>query len=380
LRDWKRNVVAAGSTVEGWFDRLRFGLKRRTGRLSPIEILPYRGHGTRDALFLKGRVLEMARLRPSSAGDSRRRNLRNMARRFLSSEIPHARVRASHRGHEIEATADEEGFFDLRFELAEPLEDGTAWHPVEIELLWPRTKGGEEPRATGRALVPSGARFGVISDLDDTVIQSSATDLLKMARLTLLKNAYTRLPFEGVGDFYRALQLGRSGEEFNPIFYVSSSPWNLYDLLEDFLDVHGLPAGPLFLKDWSPTTLGKHEKHKLDIIRMLLATYPRLPFVLIGDSGERDPEIYRQVAQEHPGRIRTIYIRDVTTRERDVVVHRIANELRSLGVEMLLTADTAEAARHADKRGLISPDAPPTFREGQPSGPTEKKGARPDAL
>jgi phosphatidate phosphatase APP1 len=362
LPGWKRRVVKAGGAVEGWIDRLRFGIRRRTRRLSPIEILPYRGYGTRDALFLKGRVLEMVRLEPSSAGDSRRDNLRNMARRFLSSEIPHARVRATYRGHEIEATSDEEGFFDLRFELAQPLEDDTVWHPVEIELVWPQVREADEPRARGSVLVPSGARFGVISDLDDTVVRSSATDLLKMARIVLLSNAHSRLPFEGVADFYRALQLGPSGEDFNPIFYVSSSPWNLYDVLEDFLDVHGVPGGPLFLKDWSPTTLRDHDRHKLGAIRTLLATYPDLPFVLIGDSGERDPEIYRQIVQEYPGRVRAIYIRDVTARERDAAVHAIAGELNDIGVEMLLTVDTVEAAEHAARRELISPNALPASR------------------
>ncbi len=356
-------VVAAGRALEEGFDRLRFGLKRRAGRIGPVEILPYRGYGTRDALFLKGRVLEMVGTAPPSAGDSRRRNLRNMTRRFRSSEIPHARVRASHDGHELEAVADEEGFFDLCFELEEPLKGGTGWHPVEIELLWPRTEEGSGARVRGSVLVPAGARFGVISDLDDTVVRSSATDLLKMARIVLLSNAHTRLPFEGVGDFYRALQLGPSGEDFNPIFYVSSSPWNLYDVLEDFLDVHGVPAGPLFLKDWSPTTLRDHDRHKLGVIRTLLATYPDLPFVLIGDSGERDPEIYRQIVHEHPDRIRAIYIRDVTTRERDAAVHAIAGELKNFGVEMLLTADTVEAAEHAARKGLISPNALPASRE-----------------
>jgi phosphatidate phosphatase APP1 len=367
LRNWKRVVVAAGRTLERWFDRLRFGLKRRTGRIGPVEILPYRGHGTRDTLFLKGRVLEMVGTAPPSAGDSRRRNLRNMARRFWSSEIPHARVRAYLRlprgGHEIEAVADKEGFFDLRFDLEEPLKGSTGWHPVEIELLWPRTKEGSGARARGSVLVPAGARFGVISDLDDTVVRSSATDLLKMARIVLLSNAHSRLPFEGVADFYRALQLGPSGEDFNPIFYVSSSPWNLYDVLEDFLDVHDVPGGPLFLKDWSPTTLRDHDRHKLGVIRTLLATYPDLPFVLIGDSGERDPEIYRQIVREHSGRVRAIYIRDVTTRERDAAVHAIAGELKNIGVEMLLTADTVEAAEHAARRGLISPNAVPASRE-----------------
>ena len=360
---WKDRVVALGGALEGWFDRLRFELKRRMGLLSPIEILPYRGHGTRDTLFLKGRVLETVNLAPSRAGDSRRHNLRNMVRRFLSSEIPHARVRAYLRSpqgeHELEVATDEEGFFDLRFELEEPLEDRTDWHPVEIELLWPLTEEVDRARARGSVLVAAGARFGVISDLDDTVIRSSATNLLKMARITLFRNAHTRLPFEGVADFYRALQCGPGRGDFNPIFYVSSSPWNLYDLLEDFLDLHGVPAGPLFLKDWSPTTLRDHDKHKLDVIRTLLATYRDLPFVLVGDSGERDPEIYRQVVYENPGRIRAIYIRDVTRGERDTAVREIARELRALGVGMLLAADTTEAARHAAANRLIAPDAPP---------------------
>ena len=374
MRDLGRGLVAIGKFAERWFDRLRFGLKRRTGRMSPVEILPYRGHGTRERLFLKGRVLETSGLAPPGAGDSWRRNLRNMARRFFSSEVPHARVHASlcnHRGMpRIEATADEEGFFDLRFELAEPLANDTEWHPVEIELLWPPAKGRDatraeplaKPRATGSVLVPAGADFGVVSDLDDTVIRSDVTNLLGMARTVLLGNAHTRLPFEGVAEFYGALQRGRGGGGHNPIFYVSNGPWNLYDLIEDFLRLQGVPAGPLFLRDWSPTALRERGRHKLGVIRTLLETYPELPFVLIGDSGEKDPEIYRQIVREHPGRIRAIFIRDVTTKERDAAVHAIAAEVRELGVEMLLSANTSEAAEHAAGNGLIEPGTPDARR------------------
>ena len=152
------------------------------------------------------------------------------------------------------------------------------------------------------------------------------------------------------------------GRAYNPIFYVSSSPWNIYDLLEDFLDVHGVPAGPLFLKDWSLTVLGKHRAHKLGVIRMLLRTYPELPFVLIGDSGERDPEIYHQAVREHPGRIRAIYIRDVTAAGRDSEVRAIAREMRNLRVEMVLTPETGVTAEHAAAEGLIAPDAVPGIR------------------
>jgi phosphatidate phosphatase APP1 len=93
-----------------------------------------------------------------------------------------------------------------------------------------------------------------------------------------------------------------------------------------------------------------------------LRTYPDLPFVLIGDSGEEDPEIYLQAAHEYPARIPAIYIRDVTSGERDAQVHAIAGEARSLGTEMVLVPDTVAAAEHAASIGLISPDAVPGIR------------------
>jgi phosphatidate phosphatase APP1 len=359
---WRRVVATGLHTAEARFDRFRFGFKRRFGLLDPFEVLPYRGHGTPGELFLKGRVLEKAGITRSGQDDTALQNLRNMARRFASDEVAGARVRASFGEIEVECVANEEGFFDVHLALPEPLAGPTGWHPVELELISPACPSGSLVRSTGSVLVPSGARVGIISDIDDTVVRSSATNALKMAWIVLLNNAHTRLPFEGVAAFYEALQRGADGREYNPIFYVSSSPWNIYDVLEDFLNVHGVPPGPLFLKDWSLGVLGKHRDHKLGIIRRLLRTYPELPFVLIGDSGEEDPEIYHQAVREHPGRVRAIYIRDVTTAERDAEIRSIARDVRGLGVEMIPAPDTAVAAEHAASINLIAPDAVPGIR------------------
>jgi phosphatidate phosphatase APP1 len=359
---WRRVVAAGAHAAEERFDRFRFGVKRRFGLLDPFEILPYRGYGTPRELFLKGRVLEETGITRSGQHDTVLANLRNMARRFASDEVAGARVRASFEGMRVEAVADAEGFFEVSLAPEVPLGDQTTWHPVELELASPASPGGGPVRSTGWVLVPNGARVGIISDIDDTVVRSSATNVLKMAWIVLLNNAHTRLPFEGVAAFYRALQRGADGEGYNPIFYLSSSPWNIYDVLEDCLNVHGVPAGPLFLKDWSPTVLGKHREHKLGTIRKLLRTYPELPFVLIGDSGEEDPEIYSQAVREHPGRVRAIYIRDVTTAARDAEVRAIAKEVRGLGAEMILAPDTAVAAEHAASIDLIAPDAVPEIR------------------
>jgi phosphatidate phosphatase APP1 len=359
LTGFNRTVLLVARIVEERFDDFRFSFKRRFGLLDPFEILPYRGHGTTRELFLKGRVLEEAGITRPARDDAVWKNILNMVRRFASGEVAGARVKASFEGLQVETTADVEGYFEVRFQLPEPLDGAPGWCRVELDLLSPPSPGGGRVRSTGEVLVPHGARFGVISDLDDTVLHSSATSVLKMTWIVVRNNAHTRLPFEGVAAFYRALQSGADGRSSNPVFYVSSSPWNIYDLLEDFLNVHGVPEGPLFLKDWSLSVLGKHRTHKLGIIRTLLGTYPGLPFVLIGDSGEEDPEIYLQILREHRGRIRAIYIRDVTTAERDAEVHAIARESAALGTEMVLVADTAAAAEHAASKSLIRPDAVP---------------------
>jgi phosphatidate phosphatase APP1 len=357
LTGLRRAALSAAQVVEERFDAFRFRFKRRFGLLDPFEILPYRGHGTDRELFLKGRVLEETGITRAGREDPVWQNVLNMARRFASDEVAGARVRASIGGVRAVTTTDVEGFFEVRFRLPEPLGGPDRWHPVELELLSPPSPGGGDVRSEGQVLVPHGARFGVISDLDDTVVRSSATNVLKMAWIVVRNNAHTRLPFEGVGAFYEALQRGTDGDSFNPIFYVSSSPWNIYDLLEDFLNVHGIPPGPLLLKDWSPTVLGKHQDYKLGVIRNLLDTYENLPFVLIGDSGEEDPEIYLQTIREHQGRIKAVYIRDVTSEERDAEIKTMAGEARKLGTEMVAVRDTSAAAEHAASIGLIAPDA-----------------------
>jgi phosphatidate phosphatase APP1 len=302
-------------------------------------------------------VLRASGLVRSRLGDSVLDNLRNMFHRFESDEVAGALVAVRAGGAEVRVRSNAEGYFDVTLELPAPLDDPRVWEPVDLRLLEPAAAHGIG-HATGHVLVPRGAQYAVISDLDDTVLHSNATSLWQMARLTLLHNAHTRLPFEGVAGFYQALQRGRDGEAYNPVFYVSNSPWNLYDLLEDFLDVHGIPRGPMFLRDWSLRSLKGGETHKLAAIQTLLDTYPDLEVVLVGDSGERDPEIYRQVALRHPGRVLAVYVRDVDP-GRHAAVRAIAAELAGHGVDLVLSPDTEPARRHALEHGLIVAEALP---------------------
>lgn len=362
LAKWTHRAV-------GRVKKVRRHAKRRLGMFGPLQIIPFRGYGTASRLFVSGRVVE-AKGVVAAVGDhtealARRdhgdpssawTNFRATMRRFRSDEVPGTRLALRYGRMEVETTTDAEGYFDVTLELSRPVEHG--WHEVQVEVL-SSPIGDEGTVSTAEVLVPpEDAEFGVISDLDDTVLETKVLHRLQMIRIVLFHDAKGRMPFPGVGAFYRALKLGSDGRRSNPIFYVSKSPWNLYDLFDAFFALNDIPRGPIFLRDLSflegPSRALGAGQDKLTRIRKLLATYPRMAFVLVGDSGQKDPEIYRQVALEHPGRIKAIYIRDVTARRsRDRVVHDIADQLREAGVPTVLSEDTHDAAAHAARAGLI---------------------------
>jgi phosphatidate phosphatase APP1 len=146
------------------------------------------------------------------------------------------------------------------------------------------------------------------------------------------------------------------GYENNPFFYVSSSPWNLYDFLWQLMNVHKLPQGPLMLRDIGLSRehffSGNHTEHKLAQIERIFDIIRDIPFILIGDSGQHDAEIYLQVIKNYPGRVKMVYIRDVHPASQEKV-KKIAMEIGSLGVEMMMVTDTLEATLHAVSKGWI---------------------------
>ena len=249
---------------------------------------------------------------------------------------------ASYRDAVVETVADDEGHFQVRLQSS-LLEHDALWHEVGLRL-----SGGEAATTAHVVVPPPDARYGVISDIDDTIVQTGATSLRSMIRNVMLQNAAMRLPFEGVADLYRMLHAER-----NPLFYVSSGPWNLYDVIHDYMDLQGIPPGPIFLQDWGfeadALLMRSHEAHKVAAIQSLFDYYPSLPFVLIGDSGQHDPEIYLKVAQANRGRVKLIIIRDVTADIRDRAVAAMVDAARERGAEMLYTADSHDAYKHVER-------------------------------
>lgn len=325
-------------------------------RARPIRVETYRSYGTARLAFVRGRVLAEPDHARSGPEDRWWRNLGGTWRRMRSREVPHARVTVRFQGTETEAVADAEGHVHtwLVPEAAPPAD--RLWHAAELEVVHPPAAG--PGRATAAVLVPgAAARFGVVSDIDDTVIRTDVARLASMVAGVAFGSAHTREPFPGVAAFFRALHAG-TGRAPNPVFYVSNGPWNLYDVLEHFLELRGIPLGPVELRDWEAPwkeirRVGRYE-HKLESIRRIFRTLPDLPLILIGDSGERDPEIYRDLVHEFPARVPAVYIRDVSRdplRKREIA--ELADEVSVAGSALVLADDTLAAARHAAEQGWI---------------------------
>ena len=295
--DWQRPIARILNWVEEKFDRLQYGSKGERVRKGKLSITPYLGFGASRFIYLKGRVLEKKRILPSKEGDTIWDNLVNMYRRIQSDEIPGVRVRASYQSVQVETVTDNEGFFELRLDLPTSVPPEVDWQSVNLELLSPQTASNALEQVQGRVLlINPQAQYGVISDIDDTILITHATNPVRMGLTMFLNNARTRQTFPDVPHFYQALQQGTQGLAVNPLFYVSSSPWNMYDLLVEFLQVQGIPLGPMVsLRDWGITRQeflpSKHRQHKLGAIRVILDLLPNLPFLLIGDSGQEDAQI-----------------------------------------------------------------------------------------
>ena len=359
MAHWRDDLLGLFGEI-AWQARRSAGAIGRAIDRDPIQIVGYRGYGTADRALVLGRVLQDEGVRAPTATQSRWRNLVSSLRRIESDPLPFARVRAraAHaNAAPQEIVADGEGFLRHWLPAAVPFSP-PGWHPVSLDLADP--PNGVTITATAHILTPAPrATFGVISDMDDTVVQSEVTSFLRAARMVLLENALTRLPFPGVAAFYRALERGATGGDANPIFYVSSSPWNLYDVIDGFLAAQKIPIGPLLLRDWDFGRLNeRHARHKGTVIREIFETYPAMPFLLVGDSGQEDPEIYTELVREHPERVKAVYIRNVAPNAgRMQRIQALAKEVAEAGSTLVLADDTLAVAKHAALHGWIASDA-----------------------
>ena len=264
-----------------------------------IEIDPYFGHATPTEIVLRGRVLTrraIEAVEELEEDPSLWTNFKSMMALFNTREMADVRITCEN----VETLSDEEGYFELSL----PRPDNKAgWITHDVSF------GDTEESAKLMALMPSAtAEFGVISDIDDTLIKTDAWSLSRNLWNSLTGNAESRIVFPDAVQLISKLHAG-----VNPVFYVSSSPWNMHGFLSEIFERAGLVRGPKFLRDLgiSDTKFftDTHGDHKGEAIDEILAANPDLSFILLGDTGQYDAHVYYDAIKRHPERIRQIILR-----------------------------------------------------------------------
>ena len=340
---------------------VRFAVKQRLRLTDQPTLVVYPGHLTGGRLTLLGRVLEDEGVFGAPHSNSTFRNLYLTFKRYETDEIGGARLRWEALGRSGEVVSQRDGYFRIEADDL-PMPKGDApWACVRVTLQKARGYDFAPMSVEARArVVSSKARFGIISDIDDTIIHTGAFKMLRHWRIVTANSPEARLPFPGVSRFYRALCEGAAGADTNPVFYVSSSPWNLADIFERFMALRSIPVGPMLLRSLSSDALGwllrRHHGHKDRMIDAVMAAYPTLPFVLIGDSGQKDASVYASAVERHPGRVLAVHIHDVLPDGWPMeTVKEALKRIEAAGVPTTLGRTLAEAARQAEEAGLIAP-------------------------
>lgn len=285
-------------------------------RVRCLKIDVYDGYGTSEALCVTGRLFSDRRVDEVDEHDSRLRNLVNTSKRFITNEAEAVWVQVHLHGQVQEVQTDQEGRFRVVFRNIQNIPYGI--HPVKVQLAPRNAQLLQAEIGVGNFILHDvhSDRVSIISDIDDTILLTEATSKVRLLKNVFLKNYLTQGAVEGMSDLYRAIHYGPEGDGYDATHYVSSSPVHLYSRINQFLDHQRFPSGSIDLKNIGlrkgADSLFEHEKYKLGRLTRIFDTFPQRRFVLFGDSGEHDPEIYRQLSQLYPGKVMAIYIHNVT--------------------------------------------------------------------
>ncbi len=293
------------------------------------KIIGYRGIANHEKVVISGHAFEKHKVRDLLPHHGRRKNFKQMVRRFRARPLKRISIDININGTTKRVRTDSRGFFtcEIQHDFNDP-----GWYP--FELYWKRN----DKRFQSEFYLSGEHETGVISDIDDTLLISHSTRVMKKMILMLFRNAHTRKPIPFLVHFYHHLKELNDADHPKDYFYVSNSEWNLYDFLVDFFEINELPKGVFFLQHLKKgfRDFVKKEKvnhnHKLNSIEFLLKFYPSKSFILVGDNGQKDMDIYHQIVIKYPDRIKGIMIRKLSYIKNEKRIKWYGDKITALGV------------------------------------------------
>ncbi|MFS0705321.1 App1 family protein [Cellulomonas sp. 179-A 9B4 NHS] len=327
-----------------------------------VRIVSYAGYGSQGWVRVLARTLLASPAvagqdLPGAGGAAQTGEERPAAsvrgwRSFLTSPVAGAELEVRVGGATHVVTTDRGGYVDT----VVPSDLPPGWHEVTL------TSADGAQSVAPVLVVGAGPTVGVVSDIDDTVMVTRLPRPLVAAWNTLVRHENAREAVPGMSRLYRELRLGDADR---PLVYLSTGAWNAAPAIGRFLRRHDYPAGPLLLTDWGPTNTGlfrSGQQHKVSQLRRLFAELPQVRWLLVGDDGQHDPEIYAGAVAHHPERVEAVLIRQLTAAEH-VLSHGLPTatpqqedaeeDAERPGIAVLQGADGEELLARAREHALV---------------------------
>ncbi|MET0989017.1 MAG: phosphatase domain-containing protein [Glaciihabitans sp.] len=295
-------ILHHAARLEDRFHAFREKRARKRG-LTP-SVIPYAGYGGKGWVRVLCRVLLAAPSAPDEDELIHNRNIRGW-RSFTSVPVDDVTVTVIAGGREFRVAANRGGVVDARIEVDLP----AGWGTIQL-----RTDESETVSAPV-FIVDSSVKFGLLSDIDDTVMVTALPRPFLAAWNTFVLNEHARTPVAGMSVLYERITISHPGA---PIIYLSTGAWNVAPTLTRFLSRNLYPSGALLLTDWGPThdrIFRSGPEHKQNNLRRLAVDFPDIKWVLVGDDGQHDEELYGEFLREHPENVAAVCIRQLSPGE-----------------------------------------------------------------
>jgi phosphatidate phosphatase APP1 len=332
--------VHRAAKLEDLYHRWRERRGRRRGLVTTI--IPYAGYGSTHWVRVLCRVVLA---RAEGAAKQRAEKVRGW-RSFFSIPVDDAAVTVTIAGTDHLVTPDRGGVVDVRIDAH--LDPG--WQEITLRA------DGIEPIATPVFIVDPHERFGIVSDVDDTVMVTALPRPFLAAWNTFVLDEHARRPVAGMAVLYERLAREHPGA---PVIYLSTGAWNVAPTLTRFLERNLYPRGVMLLTDWGPTHdrwFRSGREHKRGNLERLAVEFPRMRWLLIGDDGQHDESIYGAFAEEHPENVAAVAIRQLSPGEAVLAGGRSTVDAHA-AVPWFAAPDGAGLARVLAGAGLLSREA-----------------------
>jgi phosphatidate phosphatase APP1 len=337
----KDPVVRRAVRIDHAVQRWRARRARNAGYAA--EVIPYASYGSTSWLRVLARVLLAKSSQRHADTPTGIRGWRN----FVGVPVENANVTVDTGERSYEVQADPSGIVDVVIDV--DLEPG--WHQIRLS-----SEGPGVASALVFVVDPQ-TSFGVVSDVDDTVMVTALPRPLLAAWHTFVVNEHARATTPGMPVLYERLSSRYQGA---PFIYLSTGAWNVAPTLTRFLSRNLYPAGPLLLTDWGPTAdswFRSGREHKRSSLESLAREFPQIKWLLVGDDGQHDEAIYRDFVATHPGNVSAVCIRRLTPSEAVLAGSSFRGHPRTGNstVPWLYASDGAGLADRLERIGLLNP-------------------------